>query len=1144
MRRTLTLLALCLSLAPLFGQDPLVVQTLTFDSITGRRGVFEFPTAGQSWRKVLMLHTLKCDPATTQDQFNCGEWDYLTYNILYDHTGMLDSARFTHPFFLAGLASPPAVTLLDQPPFDRQVVEQVWPTLQSSSGVTTAQINPANPEPLAVPLPGPRAGARIQALLTYSELKAAGLKSGAVHRLQWQEQQGGAQFDLTIRLAHYPFDLLTGPVDLDWTTVVARPWTAQGGMQELLFHQPFDWNGSDNVIVDITFSNPSGSNNFALQGGGKDLYESYLATGPDGYLELRGDAYLELPPAAGASIDGQVTIAFWAKGGPSQPENNSVLEAVDAQGRRVLNIHLPWSNGQVYWDAGDGPGYDRINRPAASEEIKDYWVHWTFTKNTSAKTMKIYRNGELWHSGGNLTRPVGDIAKIFFGKSAGNNNPYRGSVDGLLVFSKELDEATIATLPLRRPQTGDPDLGSLVMDFGFDSQESHYANEAPAGGSAAVYGSPLWRDRPATALQTGDDAPAPKPRLALVQGNHQVTTAADTFHVTLPRPLMGLVTYTIADKKPVPVDTLHGWPAVKTYTFAPDGTAIDSLAPGAGQSLQNDTLVYYGEPYEVVDQYELGRYITPYGIGLDLGPQGFTWVYDVTDYTHLLQGMVDLSAGNQQELIDLKFVFYPGTPAREVKKIERLWGGLQSQSYKDLAADIRMSPTTVALHPEAEQYRVKTRITGHGHNSNDGQFPHCCEWRANNHFLKVNGEQVATWKVFQYNECALNAVYPQGGTWPGAREGWCPGDVVQEREFEITSKVSGDQVTIDYDITPVPLDNQGMGGGNYVLDFQLLQYGPWAFQRDAEVYRILSPSDDRYQGRINPVCHDPQVVIRNHGGQPLTSVKLLYGVSGGTPAEYTWTGNLPPMEKAVVTLPVPNGGFWIGDGSDKFSVQVAQVNGQSDENPENDVMTSQFVLPKTFQKGIRFRLRTNNRASENRVRVWDAAGNVLLDQKNFENNKQYDFKMDYPDGCYTFELFDEGNDGLSYWADPGAGQGFLRILAPTVDATVQSFQPEFGRSVRLSFTMGTLSAQEEEEPVATSLQVTPNPARGAVTVALEGPAGEAQLLLYDALGRAVRSERLWLPAEHILPLEGLAPGMYTLSVTQGVRSWRERLVVE
>ncbi|MBK9194576.1 MAG: hypothetical protein IPO17_06215 [Flavobacteriales bacterium] len=93
--------AILISLASL-AQDTLRVQTLTFDSITTRRGTWLFPDNTHEFRKVLMHHTLKCDPQTTQDQYNCGEWDYLTYNTVHHHTGLLDSTALSHPWFKVG----------------------------------------------------------------------------------------------------------------------------------------------------------------------------------------------------------------------------------------------------------------------------------------------------------------------------------------------------------------------------------------------------------------------------------------------------------------------------------------------------------------------------------------------------------------------------------------------------------------------------------------------------------------------------------------------------------------------------------------------------------------------------------------------------------------------------------------------------------------------------------------------------------------------------------------------------------------------------------------------------------------------------------------------------------------------------------
>ena len=47
--------------------DTTIVETLDFNDITKRRGWYIFPSDTNSYHKVLMYYTLKCDAATTQD---------------------------------------------------------------------------------------------------------------------------------------------------------------------------------------------------------------------------------------------------------------------------------------------------------------------------------------------------------------------------------------------------------------------------------------------------------------------------------------------------------------------------------------------------------------------------------------------------------------------------------------------------------------------------------------------------------------------------------------------------------------------------------------------------------------------------------------------------------------------------------------------------------------------------------------------------------------------------------------------------------------------------------------------------------------------------------------------------------------------
>jgi len=108
--------------------DTTVVQTFTFEEQNdpdaaydspGRRW-FEFPDDETSYQKILMYYTLKCfeDGTAGGLGFPCGEWDYLTYNYLFDHTGELDSNLLAHPFYLLNNADFEEVDLVSEPQFN------------------------------------------------------------------------------------------------------------------------------------------------------------------------------------------------------------------------------------------------------------------------------------------------------------------------------------------------------------------------------------------------------------------------------------------------------------------------------------------------------------------------------------------------------------------------------------------------------------------------------------------------------------------------------------------------------------------------------------------------------------------------------------------------------------------------------------------------------------------------------------------------------------------------------------------------------------------------------------------------------------------------------------------------------------------
>ena len=103
----------------------------------------------------------------------------------------------------------------------------------------------------------------------------------------------------------------------------------------------------------------------------------------------------------------------------------------------------------------------------------------------------------------------------------------------------------------------------------------------------------------------------------------------------------------------------------------------------------------------------------------------------------------------------------------------------------------------------------------------------------------------------------------QRGTWLYDRAGWCPGTFGTTYDHEITPFISsGDtSVNIDYGME---VTSGGMEG-NYRTTVQLVSYGDYNFQNDAGITDVLAPNDWEFHTRINPICDQPRILLKNTG---------------------------------------------------------------------------------------------------------------------------------------------------------------------------------------------------------------------------------------------------------------------------------------
>ena len=173
--------------------DTTTVQTYTYEAQNnpetaydspGRRW-FSFPPSdnGAVYGKVLMEYSLKCfeDGTAGNLGYACGEWDYLSYTYLFDHTGLLDSAALQHPLRL--LADAPFDTT-NIVPYVEGVQDSVW--LPAAQYIVDMVLSETVVQPGSVvytaPLFEPATGKRAQFLWTAEEL--APLQAGSIDRLQ------------------------------------------------------------------------------------------------------------------------------------------------------------------------------------------------------------------------------------------------------------------------------------------------------------------------------------------------------------------------------------------------------------------------------------------------------------------------------------------------------------------------------------------------------------------------------------------------------------------------------------------------------------------------------------------------------------------------------------------------------------------------------------------------------------------------------------------------------------------------------------------------------------------------------------------------------------------------------------------------
>ena len=1018
-------------------QDSIIVKTFTFDSISTRRGVFEFPPAAQ-YEKVIMHYTLKCDPRTTRDKYDCGEWDYLTYTTLRDTLGRFDSTKNIQYKYVLKNTSPDIIYEGVNPAYKiikYGTLNHFINNLKVDTSYTTGYTKGIN-----------SALSNGKYILKF-DLTDAGLTKLDAIKLPIDKSlnSSGILKDFTVYLARIVGD------SIDNST------------KQLLFRDDLDFSQLDSFLILPIYNFSLTNKKIALilsAADGKEFYFNTIPSNKDKIVafiqenksaEFSGQDYVEIPKSALTSIKDEVTICFWAKGAQSLPYDTQILEAVNSKNQRVLNIHLPWSNKRIYWDAGNnGSSYDRIDFEASDNMFKKEWSHWAFVKNAKTGEMKIYRNGKIIHSGTDKKLSFDEIEVFRIASGASSNGRWTGNIDDFAIWDRELSASEINEFSLGVTLN----VNDMLVFYKFDNyvNDNEVPDESSHNISATAIGLPnLIKTRPEDYFRVFQELGATV-SIEFVEGTITSAVAYNKkeFKTDLAKKSVFVYDYQSLDsivpaylfngvskKLRTPTDTLF-INDIYNYVTEENSIDVDTIFAEKTKLYDNSQIVWYNPSVE----YEIDRFITPYGIGLDLGDDGFTWKVDVSEFAPLLNGFVDLSAGNDQELLDLKFIFIKGKPARNINSIRRIWGS--GGNYSDVVVNKAIAPVTLNLDENSSYYRVITRSSGHGFGGDVNVTDNCSEFCAREHSLWVNGKKEFFWTGWK--ECGDNPVYPQGGTWILDRTDWCPGAPVNTYRHELDPALKNTSVTFDYEIENPA---QYSPNGNWVFTSYLVEYGDFNFVSDAGIVEILSPSNHDEFLRFNPICNNARVLIANNGSSEITSLEVKWKIDNKFEGTYTWEGSIPKLASKEISIPLNFEAFEnIAYTNRKFEVEILNVNGKADEYSHNNFGKSDFNEVDNLYKNTQIVLRTSDWSVYNMkpplaYQFNDLTKNVnVIKKESFENNTNYVDSLNLDNGCYEYMIEAADGYGLSYWALRDVKAGALQIKSGSSFA--ENVRTEFG----------------------------------------------------------------------------------------------------
>jgi hypothetical protein len=282
------------------------------------------------------------------------------------------------------------------------------------------------------------------------------------------------------------------------------------------------------------------------------------------------------------------------------------------------------------------------------------------------------------------------------------------------------------------------------------------------------------------------------------------------------------------------------------------------------------------------------------------------------------------------------------------------------------------------------------------------------------------------------------------------------------------------------------------------------------------------------------------LTLRNGGRSTLTTALIVYGIDLNTIDTVFWSGSLDStLEEAVVLS-----GISIDLGEHTFWAKVSNPNNLTDENLSNDSVSFSYAQ---FNGGkFTMDLLFDCYPEETSWRLLNDEGFLISEGKNFDaSNSDGQILTEWclAEGCYTFTLSDEGEDGIDGKSRYGCGQnGTFTILDSIGNTVAELFRDDFGSSTEESFCV--VLPKLEDYDICDLINIFPIPSSEELMISLQSPIPEEEysLKLYNNLGQLIISEET-NDQSITLNTSTLPQGSYNLQFTSSSWSADKRIMI-